>query len=124
MLARQIELINDQRNILLSTHQDHKLSKEEVSQYPKLLDSTELASFKGGLSRNLYFLEKWVLSTMNEAWKQLKQDEEIHTSWWVHDNPSYGYSDSHGETNFDAQGQGQLEILVAVDDNVRDILAH
>ena len=39
-------------------------------------------------------------------------------------NPSYGYSDSHGETNFDAQGQGQLEILVAVDDNVRDILAH
>ena len=61
---------------------------------------------------------------MNEAWKQLKQDEKIHTSWWVHDNPSYGYSDSHGETNFDAQGQGQLEILVAVDDNVRDILAH
>ena len=65
---------------------------------------------------------------MNEAWKQLKQDEEIHTSWWVHDNPSYGYGDSHGETSFDVQGQGegqgQSEIPVVVDDNVRDILAY
>ncbi|XP_075669755.1 uncharacterized protein LOC142639469 [Castanea sativa] len=39
----------------------------------------ELASFKEeGLSKNLYFLEKWVLSELNEAWKQLKEDEEVH----------------------------------------------
>ena len=50
------------------------MSEEEVSQYLELLDSMELASFKGGLPRNLYFLEKRVLSELNEAWKQLKQD--------------------------------------------------
>lgn len=59
LFACRIELINDQCNILLSIHQDHKLSEEEVSQYPDLLDSMELASFKEeGLSTNLYFLEK------------------------------------------------------------------
>nr|POF25803.1 hypothetical protein CFP56_73692 [Quercus suber] len=88
----------------------------------------ELASFKGGLSRNLYFLEKRVMSELNEAWKQLRQGKEIHTSWWAHDNPLYGYSDSHDETSFNAQGQGEgqgkLKIPVAVDDNVKDILAH
>lgn len=59
LFACRIELINDQCNILLSIHQDHKLSEEEVSQYLDLLDSMELASFKEkGLSTNLYFLEK------------------------------------------------------------------
>ena len=69
----------------------------------------ELASFKGGLPRNLYFLEKRVPSELNEAWKQLKQDEKIHTSWWVHDK--FIFESAKDFVDFKKNSTFNLEVL-------------